>query len=95
MVIVIAIGSAKASVAACHPLSLVLCRADYSKKRWLSCSAIRMPPTIIAGNITDDPDLCSTQGGQSVANFTVASTRRGCPTGQNNGWKDGKTNFLC
>jgi len=51
-----------------------------------------MSPTIIAGNITDDPDLRSTQGGQSVAN-TVVSTPR-VPDWASNCWKDGETIFL-
>ena len=34
------------------------------------------PVITIVGNLTSDPELRYTQGGQAVANFTVASTPR-------------------
>lgn len=47
----------------------------------------------IVGNLTADPEVRATQGGQSVANFTIASTPRIFDK-QTNEWKDGDALFL-
>lgn len=45
----------------------------------------------VIGNLTADPELRFTQGGQAVANFTVASTPRVMKDGA---WTDGDALFL-
>lgn len=47
----------------------------------------------VVGNLTADPELKHTQGGQTVASFTIASTPRAFDR-QANEWKDGETLFL-
>lgn len=47
----------------------------------------------IIGNLTADPELRFTPGGDGVANFTVASTPRTFDR-QSNEWKDGDTLFM-
>jgi single-strand DNA-binding protein len=47
----------------------------------------------VIGNITSDPELRFTPGGDAVANFTIASTPRTFDR-QSNEWKDGETLFL-
>ena len=47
----------------------------------------------VVGNLTADPELRFTPGGDAVANFTVASTPRNFDR-QSNEWKDGDTLFL-
>lgn len=47
----------------------------------------------IVGNLTADPELRFTGGGDAVVNFTVASTPRSFDK-QTNSWKDGETLFL-
>jgi single-strand DNA-binding protein len=46
----------------------------------------------ITGNLTNDPELRFTPGGDAVANFTVADTERVFDR-QANDWKDGNKNF--
>ena len=47
----------------------------------------------VIGNLTADPELCWTQSGAPVANFTVASTPR--TYDRNAGeWRDGNTLFM-
>lgn len=45
----------------------------------------------VVGNLTADPELRFTPGGQAVANFTVASTPRVFKDGE---WKDGDALFM-
>jgi single-strand DNA-binding protein len=45
----------------------------------------------ITGNLTDDPELVYTSGGQPVCNFRLAVTPR---VRDGNGWKDGETSFF-
>lgn len=47
----------------------------------------------IIGNMTADPELRFTQGGQAVASFTIASTPRTFDK-QSNEWRDGDTLFM-
>ena len=47
----------------------------------------------VVGNLTADPDLRYSQGGDAVANFTIASTPRNFDRATNE-WKDGETLFL-
>lgn len=47
----------------------------------------------VIGNLTADPELRFTQGGQAVANFTVASTPRVFDKNSNE-WKDAEALFL-
>lgn len=47
----------------------------------------------IVGNLTADPELRFTQGGASVANFTIASTPRTFDRASGE-WKDGDPLFL-
>ncbi|ASR84107.1 ssDNA binding domain protein [Arthrobacter phage Wheelbite] len=47
----------------------------------------------VIGNLTNDPELRFTPGGDGVANFTIASTPRTFDR-QANEWKDGETLFL-
>jgi single-strand DNA-binding protein len=47
----------------------------------------------VVGNLTADPEINHTQGGQTVANFTIASTPRTFDR-QANEWKDGEALFL-
>jgi len=47
----------------------------------------------VIGNLTADPELRFTAGGQAVANFTVASTPRSFDKASNE-WKDGEALFL-
>jgi len=47
----------------------------------------------VVGNLTGDPELRFTQGGQAVCNFTVASTPRFLDKTTNE-WKDGDAVFL-
>lgn len=47
----------------------------------------------VVGNLTADPELRFTQGGQAVANFTVASTPRRFDREQNK-WVDGDALFM-
>ena len=47
----------------------------------------------VVGNLTADPELRATQGGLSVAGFTIASTPRTFDR-QANEWKDGDALFL-
>lgn len=47
----------------------------------------------VTGNITADPELRYTQGGDAVVSFTVASTERQFDR-QSNEWKDGNKLFL-
>lgn len=47
----------------------------------------------VIGNMTNDPELRFTPGGDAVANFTVASTPRLFDR-KSNDWKDGETLFL-
>jgi single-strand DNA-binding protein len=47
----------------------------------------------VVGNLTGDPELRFTPGGDAVVNFTVASTPRTYDK-QANEWKDGDTLFL-
>lgn len=47
----------------------------------------------VVGNLTADPELCYTQNGLAVANFTVASTPRVFDR-QANEWKDGDPLFI-
>lgn len=47
----------------------------------------------LAGNLTADPELRATAGGQSVANFTVAHTARRLDRTSGE-WRDGDTAFL-
>lgn len=50
-------------------------------------------PITVIGNLTADPELRYTAGGDPVANFTVASTPRTFDR-QSNEWKDGEALFL-
>lgn len=50
-------------------------------------------PITLVGNLTADPELRFTPGGDAVANFTVASTPR-IFNRQTNQWDDGETLFL-
>jgi single-strand DNA-binding protein len=50
-------------------------------------------PLTIIGNLTADPELRFTPGGDGVANFTVASTPRTFDRTSNE-WKDGETLFM-
>ncbi|HET9893766.1 MAG TPA: single-stranded DNA-binding protein [Streptosporangiaceae bacterium] len=50
-------------------------------------------PITLVGNLTDDPQLKYTPGGQAVANFTVASTPRYFDKNSNE-WKNGDPLFL-
>lgn len=47
----------------------------------------------VIGNLTNDPELRFTPGGDAVANFTVASTPRSFDK-KSNEWKDGEALFL-
>lgn len=47
----------------------------------------------VVGNLTNDPELRFTPGGDAVANFTIASTPRTFDRAAND-WKDGETLFL-
>jgi single-strand DNA-binding protein len=47
----------------------------------------------IVGNLTNDPELRFTPGGDAVTNFTVASTPRTFNKASND-WKDGDTLFM-
>lgn len=47
----------------------------------------------VVGNLTNDPELRFTPGGDAVANFTIASTPRTFDK-KTNDWKDGETLFL-
>lgn len=47
----------------------------------------------VVGNLTADPELRFTPGGQAVASFTVASTPRTLDRATNE-WKDGEALFL-
>ncbi|WIC89127.1 SSB protein [Arthrobacter phage Ottawa] len=47
----------------------------------------------VIGNLTSDPELRFTPGGDAVANFSIASTPRTFDR-QSNEWKDGETLFL-
>lgn len=47
----------------------------------------------VIGNLTNDPEMRFTPGGDAVANFTVASTPRTFDK-KSNEWKDGETLFL-
>ena len=47
----------------------------------------------VVGNLTADPELRYTQSGQSVANFTIASTPRTFDKASGE-WKDGDALFL-
>lgn len=47
----------------------------------------------VIGNLTADPELRFTPGGQAVANFTIASTPRTFDKTTNE-WKDGEALFL-
>ena len=47
----------------------------------------------VVGNLTNDPELRFTPGGDAVANFSIASTPRTFDR-QSNEWKDGETLFL-
>jgi len=47
----------------------------------------------IIGNLTADPELRATQGGQQVAGFTIASTPRTFDKNTNE-WKDGEALFM-
>jgi single-strand DNA-binding protein len=47
----------------------------------------------VIGNITSDPELRYSQGGDAVANFTIASTPRTFDRASND-WKDGDALFL-
>jgi len=47
----------------------------------------------LIGNLTNDPELRFTPGGDAVANFTIASTPRTFDRNSNE-WKDGETLFL-
>lgn len=47
----------------------------------------------VIGNLTNDPELRFSPGGDAVANFTIASTPRTFDR-QANEWKDGETLFL-
>ena len=51
-------------------------------------------PTItIVGNLTGDPELRTTSSGQSVCNFTIASTPRTLNK-QTQAWEDGEAMFV-
>lgn len=50
-------------------------------------------PITVIGNLTADPEIRYTAGGDPVANFTVASTPRTFDR-QSNEWKDGEAMFL-
>ena len=50
-------------------------------------------PITVIGNLTADPELRYTAGGDPVATFTVASTPRTFDR-QSNEWKDGEAMFL-
>lgn len=47
----------------------------------------------IIGNLTADPEIRTTNGGQTVASFTIASTPRTFNKGSNQ-WDDGPTLFM-
>jgi single-strand DNA-binding protein len=47
----------------------------------------------IIGNLTADPEIRTTNGGQIVANFTIASTPRAFNKGSDQ-WDDGPTLFM-
>jgi single-strand DNA-binding protein len=47
----------------------------------------------VIGNLTNDPELRFSPGGDAVANFTIASTPRTFDRNSNE-WKDGETLFL-
>lgn len=47
----------------------------------------------VIGNLTSDPELRFTPGGDAVANFTIASTPRTFDRNANE-WKDGESLFL-
>jgi single-strand DNA-binding protein len=47
--------------------------------------------TVIAGNLTDNPELKFTSNGAAVANFRVAVTPR---VREAEGWRDGETSFF-
>lgn len=47
----------------------------------------------VIGNLTNDPELRFTPGGDAVANFTIASTPRTFDRNSNE-WKDGEALFL-
>ena len=47
----------------------------------------------VIGNLTNDPELRFTPGGDALANFTIASTPRTFDRNSNE-WKDGETLFL-
>ena len=47
----------------------------------------------IIGNLTDDPELRFTPGGNAVANFTIASTARRYNSDKNE-WEDQETTFM-
>lgn len=50
-------------------------------------------PITITGNLTADPELRFTAGGQALAKFTVASTPRAFDR-ETNQWKDGTSTFF-
>ena len=47
--------------------------------------------TVIAGNLTDNPELKFTSNGAAVANFRIAVTPR---IREAEGWRDGETSFF-
>lgn len=51
------------------------------------------PTLTVIGNLTADPELRYTQGGQPVVNFTIAATPRSFDRASNE-WKDGQTAFI-
>ncbi|MFF4573665.1 single-stranded DNA-binding protein [Streptomyces sp. NPDC001410] len=49
-------------------------------------------PITLVGNLTDDPELKFTEGGATLAKFTIAVTPRSFDRASNQ-WKDGTTAF--